>query len=70
GFLYAPKINYPDIGERIEQDKWIIYTSNNLLEWTPKPKLIKEIKLSGSGWGFHSKIANVKLMGEKGSEHR
>jgi hypothetical protein len=65
GFLYAKRINYPNIGERIPQDRWFTYISDNLLELTPKPKIIKEIRLSGSGWGFHSRIANVQLVGSK-----
>lgn len=65
GFLYIQKINYPQIGEQIPQGKWYSYTSINLMELTPKPKVIKEIRLSGSGWGFHSRIANVQLIGTK-----
>lgn len=65
GFLYTQKINYPQIGEQIPQGKWYSYTSINLMELTPKPKVIKEIRLSGSGWGFHSRIANVQLIGTK-----
>jgi len=64
GFLYAEKINYPQIGEKIPQDKWYSYTSLNLMELAPKPKIIKEIRLSSSGWGFHSRIANVELIGK------
>lgn len=65
GFLYAPKINYPLIGETIPHNKWYSYTSINLMELDPKPKLIKEIILSGSGWGFHSRMANVELLGKE-----
>ncbi len=65
GFLYATKINYPEVGEQIPQNQWFTYISNNLLELKPSPKVIKEIKLSGSGWGFHSCIANVALVWSK-----
>ncbi|MEW6094946.1 MAG: hypothetical protein AB1567_00240, partial [bacterium] len=65
GFLYAKRINYPKIGEEISQDKWYSYTSINLMELEPNPKVIKEIRLSASGWGFHSRIANVKLIGKE-----
>ncbi|MDI6736631.1 MAG: hypothetical protein QME42_10665 [bacterium] len=62
GFLYAQVINYSAIGEKIPQDKWYSYTSSNLMALVPNPKIIKEIKLSGRGWGFHSRIANVQLI--------
>ncbi|MFH1562547.1 MAG: carboxypeptidase-like regulatory domain-containing protein [Nitrospirota bacterium] len=65
GFLYTEKINYPAIGEKVPQDKWQSYTSPNLMELIPKPKMIKEIKLSGNGWGFHSRMANVQLISQE-----
>lgn len=64
GFLYANRINYPQIGEQIPQDTWYSYSSINLMELKPKPQVIKEIRLSATGWGFHSRIANVELIGK------
>lgn len=65
GFLYAKKINYPEIGENIPQNKWFTYTSGNLLELRPYPKVIKEVRVLGSGWRFHSRVANIQLIGTK-----
>jgi len=63
GFMYAPKINYLQIGMQIPQDIWYPYSTINLMELDPKPLVIKEIRLSGSGWRFYSRIANVELIG-------
>ncbi len=62
GFLSTERINYPTIGEKIPQDKWYSYTSIDLMTLVSKPKIIKKVKLSGRGWGFHSRMANVQLI--------
>jgi len=62
GFLYQKQINYP-IGECISRDKWYSYTSPNLMDViTPKPRIIKGVKIYGSGLEFKGRVANLELI--------
>lgn len=65
GFLYVEKIKYGKIGEKIPQNQWYSYTSKNLLELTPKPKIITKVNLYGDGWEFWARVANVQLIAEQ-----
>ncbi|MEW6608350.1 MAG: hypothetical protein AB1414_13050, partial [bacterium] len=66
GFLYRKEINYPEIGECIPKDKWYSYTSPNLIDlFTPKPRVIKGVKIYGCGVAFESRLANLQLVCEQ-----
>jgi hypothetical protein len=61
GFLYRGKIHYPELGERIKRNRWFSYTSPNLMELSPRPVKITELKISARGWDFTSRVDNVQL---------
>lgn len=62
GFLYGEVIKYKDIGEKIPQNQWYSYISQNLLELSPKPKIINQLRIYGDGWEFWARVANVQLI--------
>lgn len=63
GFLYVERIKYKKIGKRIPQNQWYSYTSENLLELTPKPKMITRVMVYGDGFEFWARVANIQLIG-------
>ncbi|MFQ5820582.1 MAG: hypothetical protein ACE5I5_11385 [Candidatus Heimdallarchaeota archaeon] len=47
----------------VTQNTWFHYTSPNLMNLSPAPKIIKTVRLFSSGWAYHGRIDNVRLYG-------
>ncbi|MDI6736041.1 MAG: hypothetical protein QME42_07605 [bacterium] len=66
GFLYQAQINYPKVGERIARNSWYSWTSPNLIDLiTPTPRVIKGVKIYGSGMEIKARVANLQLICER-----
>lgn len=47
---------------QVQQALWYSYTSHNLMEGTPKPRLIKKVEVYGFGWNFTGYMTNVQVI--------
>ncbi|MFH1096493.1 MAG: OmpA family protein [Candidatus Desantisbacteria bacterium] len=61
GFLTKGKLQYPEIGEMVEKNKWISYITPNLMELSPRPAKITCVRIKGDGWDFVSQVDNLRL---------
>ena len=61
GFLTKGKLQYPEIGEMVEKNKWISYTTPNLMELSPRPAKITCVRIKGDGWDFVSQVDNISI---------
>ena len=66
GFFYQNEDNNPTFyGERIGQDRWHIYESENLVEELEiVPDRIISIKVYASGWDYDSMVSEIHLIVE------
>lgn len=47
---------------QVSQGQWYSYTSPNLMDLSPKPKIIKKFQAYGFGWNFTGYITNIRLL--------
>ena len=53
--------NYNDYSI-VQYDKWYHFTSGNLMNLSPKPVKITEIKVGGNGWDFNGEVDDIELV--------
>ena len=64
GFYYSEvKGADDDHFTRIEQERWLVYLSPDLMGLNPQPKQITETGLYGFGWSFAGQAAEIRLIG-------
>jgi hypothetical protein len=51
----------PDLATKVEEGTWTSYESPNLMLLRPRPKLLLQVGLLGSGWDYTSRFANVEV---------
>jgi hypothetical protein len=45
----------------VNEDEWYSFTSQNLMELDPEPKVITDIFVGGAGWDFHGRVDRINL---------
>jgi hypothetical protein len=63
GFYYSG-VSGADMNKwtQVPQALWYSYTSTNLMDISPKPKLIKKVEVYGFGWNFTGYMTNVQVV--------
>jgi PKD repeat protein len=62
GFYYLGSGSYP-YSNKVSQNVWFHYKSGNLMEISPKPMIIRQVRVGSSGWAYHGMFDNVKFYG-------
>jgi PKD repeat protein len=62
GFYYKGTGQY-SYSNKVTQNSWFHYKSGNLMDLSPKPAVIGNVKVGSSGWAYHGMIDNVMLYG-------
>jgi len=64
GFLTEQNVNKKTNYNVVKAGEWYSFTSQNLMELDPKPKIVTIVRVGGNGWDFHGKVDNVQLIAQ------
>ncbi|HIJ98561.1 TPA: hypothetical protein H1005_01290 [archaeon] len=62
GFLTGSNPNTKTNYDIVNASEWYHFTSQNLMELVPRPEIITNIYVGGSGWDFQGRIDNTKII--------